>query len=77
MTKFEFTVGSDPNYEDLVADIYFGEETAMVVSQEDGFENLRIEILPRENGQPWGFPLAELEAILTTVKDRLGELQKD
>lgn len=42
--EFSLRVGSDTDYEDLIADIYYGDQFIGVISQEKGFENLEIQL---------------------------------
>jgi hypothetical protein len=74
--NFEFTVGSDIDFEDLVADIGFENNLVALLTQEDGFQNLRIRIYPSKNQMFWDFRLDELEAIINKAKTRLWELRK-
>lgn len=74
--KFEFTVGSDINFENLVADIGFENNLLVLLTQEDGFHNLRIRIYPPENEEFWDFRLDEFEDIIHKAKKRLWELRK-
>ncbi len=75
--KFEFSVGSDPEFDDLVADIGFEDHLVALLTQEDGFDNLRIRIFPPNNGSFWEFPFSDFEKILNKAKDRLQELLKE
>ena len=43
-SNFRVNILGDLEYEDLVADIYFNDESVAMLSQEKGFENLEIEI---------------------------------
>jgi hypothetical protein len=79
-TKFHIDVGSDPDFEDLTAEIYCGEDPQNdfvgIVSQEFGFDSLDIEIHPRRDGKPWRFKYFELLQALEKAKTRLWELRK-
>ncbi len=74
-TNFEFSVGSDPEFEDLVADIGFNENLVALLTQEQGFDNLRIRLYPPKNLDFWDFRLDEFEKVLSNAKQRLGELR--
>jgi len=74
--NFEFTVASDVDSEDLIADIGFEDNLVALVTQEDGFQNLRIRIYPPKNKEFWDFRFDEFEDILHRVKERLWELRK-
>jgi hypothetical protein len=60
-SSFTFIVGDDPDYEDLIAEIYCKGEFLCLMSQEEGFETLDIAIHPRKNAEPWRFKLSEFE----------------
>ena len=75
--NFEYTIGSDPNFEDLVADIGFNSHLVALLTQEGGFQNLRIRLFPPENLEYWDFRFDEFEEILQKAKNRLSELRKE
>jgi hypothetical protein len=79
-TEFYIDVGSDPQFEELAAEIYCGEDPQKdfvgIVSQESGFDSLDIEIHPRRDGEPWRFKLSELTQALEQAKTRLWELRR-
>lgn len=75
-TNFEFTVGSDVDYEDLVADIGFETNLVALLTQESGFQNMRIKIFPSKNSECWDFRLDEFEKVIDRAKKRLWELRK-
>lgn len=74
--EFEFSVGSDLDFEDLIADIGFDNKLVAILTQEEGFENLRIRLYPNPDNQYWDFKLKEFEEIIKKAKDRLWELRK-
>jgi len=74
--KFEYSVGSDDSFNDLVADIGFDDQLVAMLTQEDGFENLRIIIYPPENTDFWNFRFDEFEAVIQKARKRLEELQR-
>lgn len=73
---FEIVVGSDQDYEDLIADIYYRGEFVCLISQENGYDSLDMEIHPRANGQPWKFKLSAFEGEIAQAKRRLWDLRK-
>ncbi len=75
--KFEFSVGSDPEFDDLVADIGFEDHLVALLTQEDGFDNLRIRIFPPIDEPFWDFHFNDFEKILNKAKERLKELRKE
>ena len=73
---FEFVITDDPDHEDLVAEITHGNELVCMLTMEQGFDSLQLEIHPRKDCQPWCFAEQEFEDFLLKAKRRLGELRK-
>jgi hypothetical protein len=73
---FRFTVGSEPECEDLVGDLYFDDQIVCVLTQEEGFEAMRIRIYASTDGEPRSFSLADFEAALDALKARMWELRR-
>lgn len=59
------------------AEIFFEDQFVGILTQENGIENLEIEIYPPPNKKFWIFKFAELEDILRSAKEALWELQKN
>ena len=76
MSEFKITVCSDPDHEDLIAEIYFDDEFVGLVSQEQGYESLDLELHPLKSGEPHRFKLKEFEAAVEKAKARLWELRR-
>ena len=74
--KFRTDIVGDLDYEELIADIYFQDKILAVLTQENGFQNLRIKIYPPQNQESWDFSFDEFEAIIHSAKQRLWELRK-
>lgn len=51
------SLGFIPEYEDFTAEIVFKEEFLSLITQDEGYDNLRIEIHPREICSYWTIPL--------------------
>ena len=75
-SKFRTLISSDLDYEDLCAEIYFEEQFVAMLTQEQGFENLEIEIHSPPNQKFWTFKFSEFEEAVQHAKCRLLELQK-
>ncbi len=75
-SEFEFTIGDDPDYEDLVAEITYGNELVCMLTMEQGFDLLQIDIHPRKDCQPWRFDERQFEETLMKAKRRLEQLRK-
>ncbi len=73
---FELRFPDDPDYEDLLAEMYIGDEFVAQITQEAGFDSLDLEIHPRKNGEPWQFKLKDFEVAIQKAKNRLWELRK-
>jgi len=67
---------SDVDYEDLIAEVRYEGECCFVMSQEDGFQNLKIELHARGNGQPWTFRVADFEEAVKDAKQELWRLRR-
>lgn len=74
--RFRISVGDDPDYEDLTAEIYFDEKYVALVSQESGLEKAVVELQPCPDGGAWIFSLSEFLEILSKAKNRLFELRR-
>ena len=74
--RFRFTVGGEPDFENLVGDLYFDDQIVCVPTQEAGFEAMGVAIHGPPEGGAWAFPLAEFETALAAVKQRMWELRR-
>jgi hypothetical protein len=74
--NFEFSVASDVDYENLIVDIGFDNKLIALLTQEEGFDKIRIQIYPPTEGEYWNFRLTEFEEIIEKAKNRLWELRK-
>ncbi len=72
--SFRIVVGSLPDYEELVAEIYINEQFIGLISQEGGRDQTMIEIKMPDH--VFKFPLAILEAALAEAKRRLSLLDQ-
>lgn len=73
---FEVQAMSDEDYDDLIVEVLYEGEFCCLVSQEQGFENLRVAVHPRRDGKAWDFSMKELEAALKKAAERLWELRR-
>ncbi len=74
--KFRCVISGDLDYEDLVADIYYENEFVAMLKQEQGFQNLEIEIHPPKNREYWNFYWSEFSEVIEKAKQRLWDLRK-
>ncbi len=74
--RFRITVGSEPEYEDLVGDLYFDDQIVCVLTQEKGFEAMQMNLFCPPDGRTWSFPLADFEEALAALKKRMWELRR-
>lgn len=73
---FHVTVGSDCDYEDLIANINYDNEQFALITQEDGFDNLKITLYtPKDTGK-WEFRFEEFDFYIQHAKKRLWELRR-
>ncbi|MCI5141507.1 MAG: hypothetical protein D3909_07235 [Candidatus Electrothrix sp. ATG1] len=73
---FRVSVGDDPDHEDLTAEIYFRDYFVAMLTQEQGFDKLQIEIFQNPNGDAWTFLLEDFLKIIELSKQRLWNLRK-
>lgn len=73
---FIVEISSDLDYEEMVANILYKEETIAIISQEKGLDNLEIEIFPSAEGIPWKFFFENFLKALHLSKKRLIEMKK-
>lgn len=74
--RFRITVGSEPDYENLVGDLYFDDSIVCVVTQESGFKSMQMKLFKPPGADSWEFALADFEDALATLKKRLWELRR-
>jgi hypothetical protein len=78
--KFIIDIGGDPNHEDLVAEIYCGDQPktdfVAMVNQDAGLQELEIQVYPRPDGKPWRFNLHEFKQALDRAQAGLNELRR-
>ncbi len=69
-------MSSDTDYNELCAEIFFEDQFIGILTQENGLENLEIEIHPSNNNKFWAFKFSEFEAVLKSAKEALWEMRK-
>lgn len=74
--RFRHTVGSEPEHDELVGDLYFDDRIVCVLTQDGGFDLMQIELHGPPQGATWSFPLADFEAALAALKSRMSELRR-
>jgi hypothetical protein len=75
-SKFRIIISSDDEYEDLCAEIYYEDQFIAILTQEQGFENLKIEFYPYQMGVNLVFKFAEFENALNSAKKTLQDMKK-
>ena len=75
--KVRLVALSDPDHDDLIAEVYLDDECLMIVSQEEGFDSLDVQLLPRPNGQHWDLKYDLLIDLLQKCRNRLWELRRN
>lgn len=73
--RFRITVGSEPDFEDLVGDLYFDDQIVCVLTQEEGFDKIRVQIFSPPECGAWSFLLNDFEEALAALKKRMWELR--
>lgn len=66
---FRITIASPPDREQLVAEVFFGNEQVAEINQDA--EDLRIEVYCRPSAAPWVLPFEEFMNTLNQAKVRL------
>lgn len=75
--KFTVEVCSDLDYEEMVADVSYENQTIAMITQEKGIDNMEIEIfLPEKKIKSLKFPLNDFIASIVFAKKCLIEMQK-
>lgn len=74
--RFRITVGSEPDYENLVGDLYFDDSIVCVLTQEGGLEAAQVKVFEPPHGDSWEFALRDFEEALAALKQRLSELRQ-
>lgn len=74
--RFRITVGSDIDYEDLVGDLYFDDQIVCILTQEEGFQAMQLQLFGPPVGRNWNFAFAEFEEALAALKKRMWELRR-
>jgi hypothetical protein len=75
--KFTIEVCSDLVYEEMVADVTYENHTIAMITQENGIDNMEIEIFFPENEiKSWKFPLNDFIESIASAKKCLIEMQK-
>lgn len=64
-------------FQDMIAEIYFQDKFLGLVSQEEGFNSIDIEIICNSKNENWKFKLADFEIAIAYAKKRLWELRKN
>ncbi len=68
---------SDLDYEEMVADICYDNQTVAMITQENGIDNMEIEIYPHdEQKKSWNFPLDDFIEVLAVAKKGLIKMIK-
>lgn len=73
---FRISVGDDEEFEELTAEIYYKETFVVMLSQEQGFDNLQLEISSNPSGETWSFRLDDFLEIVDHAKQKLWDLRK-
>lgn len=77
LEKFRVRVCSDLDYEEMVADVVYENHILATITQENGIDNMEIEIFtPEESSKSWKFSLNEFMEMIALAKKRLIEMQK-
>ena len=71
MTTITITIASVPDRDNLVAELWVGDQQLGEVSK-DAANEFQIELYPAPTGAPWKFRVGDLSAALIEAEARLG-----
>lgn len=76
--EFRIRLCSDLDYEEMVADIVWDNNSVAMITQEKGVDHMMIEIFPPiENNNSWNFPLNDLIGALIKAQKHLIDMKKN
>ena len=73
---FSNLVASDVDLEELYAEIQYNNKAVAILTQEEGLERLKIQLLPNKDGGDWNFYLADFFEAIEKAKHRLCGMRK-
>jgi hypothetical protein len=76
-SNWQLTLLFPDEFSDFIAEIYYQNEFVCLISQENGCNQLDIEIASKPNGESWKFSLSDFEQAIEKAKQRLWDLRKD
>ena len=63
-------------FQDMIAEVYFQDEFLCLISQDEGYDSIDLEIICSSKDKNWKFKLADFEEAIEYAKKRLWELRK-
>lgn len=73
---YHITVGSLPDYEDLVAEIYINDKFVGLICQEKAEGQFLLELAPTDGKEPTIVDLTVFENAVTEAKEKLHKLKR-
>jgi len=73
--RFRISVGSVPDRENLVGDLYYDDHVVCVVSYENRLDDMQLELHAPPNGGRWRFEIADFNRALAELKARIAEIE--
>jgi len=70
-SKFKIFISSDLEYEELVAEIQYNKQIFAIVNQEQGRDQLEIEIMEPAFGHSWKFNYSEFLKVIEMAQAAL------
>ncbi len=71
--RFRIQITSAPDYEELVAEVWLGED--MLAELRHEAIGVAVRLFPRRDGAVWDFPLDEILGVLAHAREVLGPSQ--
>ena len=73
---FKIRICSDLDYEEMVADVCWNNNTVATINQDQGIDKFEVELFPSVDHTSWVFPLDEMIEILNKAKKKLKEMRR-
>jgi hypothetical protein len=74
--KFQIELCSDLDYEEMVADISYEDQPVAKITQDEGIDNIQVEIYSQKEEVSWKFSLDDFVEVMLRAKKCLINFQK-
>lgn len=73
---FKIIISSDHQYDQLCAEIFYKDSFIAILTQENGFKDLKLEIEVRDKKEPLVLPCVQFEQIIRDARELLNDMNK-